>query len=147
MRLYAKDTWSQKGNLSLLSNSMKGQQYQIETEGRVEEKRKDKKGNETMELRLQGKIYKEYNGNNCYELKSLELDKRTKLLYQSKTQENSIRSSIQSRLPYIPIQMVHANYCALYPKPPCVRHEVNIQCTCCMMLLLLEPFTSFSYVP
>ena len=33
-----------------------------------------------------------------------------------KTQENSIRNSLQNSLPYILLQMVHANYCAPYPK-------------------------------
>ena len=32
------------------------------------------------------------------------------------TQENSIESSLQSHLPYISILMVHAHYCAAYPK-------------------------------
>ena len=54
-----------------------------------------------------------------------------------------IKSSLQSSLPYIPIYMVHANYCAPYPKVPCVRHKVNMWCTCCMMLLLLELSISF----
>ena len=75
--------------------------------------------------------------------KFLELDKRTKLLYQSKTQENSVKSSIQSKLPYIPIVIVHANYCTLYPKPPCIRHEINIQYTYYIMLFFLEPSMSF----
>ena len=82
----------------------------------------------------------------CYNIKSLELDKRTKLLYQSKTQENLIKSFIQSKLSYIPIQMVCANYCAPYPKQLCTRHEVNMWYTCCMMLLLLKPSTSFFHI-
>ena len=32
------------------------------------------------------------------------------------TQENSIEFQVQSSLPYILIPMVHANYCAPYPK-------------------------------
>ena len=32
------------------------------------------------------------------------------------TQENSIKSSLQNSLPYILLQMVHANYCAPYSK-------------------------------
>ena len=39
--------------------------------------------------------------------------------------------------------MVHANYCAPYPKPPCVRHEVNMWYTCCIISLFLEPSMSF----
>jgi len=31
-------------------------------------------------------------------------------------QENLIESPLQSNLPYIPIQMVYASYCAPYPK-------------------------------
>ena len=40
--------------------------------------------------------------------------------------------------------MVHASYGAPYPKVPYVRHEVNIQCTCCMTSLLLESSMSLS---
>ena len=58
-------------------------------------------------------------------------------------QENLIESSLQSSLPYIPIYMVHASYYASYPKVPCVRHEVNMWCTCCIISLLLEPSIFF----
>jgi len=61
----------------------------------------------------------------CYKFKTLELVKKMNLVL-GLTQENSIESSIQSRLFYIPIQIVYANYYAPYPKRPCVRHEVNI---------------------
>ena len=39
--------------------------------------------------------------------------------------------------------MVHASYYASYPKVPCVRHEVNMWCTCCIISLLLEPSIFF----
>ena len=42
------------------------------------------------------------------------------------TQENSMEIPLQTNLPYIPLTMVHAYYCALYPKWPCVEHEVNM---------------------
>ena len=58
-------------------------------------------------------------------------------------QENSIKSSLQSNLSYIPIHIVHASYCTSYSKVPCVRHKVNMWCICCMTSLLLEPSTSF----
>jgi len=61
----------------------------------------------------------------CYNLKFLEWDKG-QILILEKTQENSIESSLQSSLPYIPIHMVCANYCVSYPKVLCIRHEVNI---------------------
>ena len=32
------------------------------------------------------------------------------------TQENLIKSSLQNSLPYILLKIVHANYCAPYPK-------------------------------
>jgi len=63
------------------------------------------------------------------------------------TQENSIKIPLQTSLPYILLLMVHANYCAPYPKQPCVVHEVNIWYPCCMTLLVLEPFMTFSQVP
>ena len=47
-------------------------------------------------------------------------------------QENSIESSLQTSLPYILLQMVHASYCAPYPKWPCIKHEVNMCCPYCM---------------
>ena len=75
----------------------------------------------------------------CYNLKSLEWDKGQTLVLE-KTQENSIESFLQSSLPYIPIQMVCANYCASYPKWPCVKHEVNICYPCCMMSLFSRSF-------
>ena len=81
----------------------------------------------------------------CYELKSFELDKSINSCIRV-IQKNSIESSLQSCLSYIPIQMVCANYCAPYPKWPCVRHEVNIWCTCYIMSLLLELSTFFSLV-
>ena len=62
------------------------------------------------------------------------------------TQENSIESSLQDSLPYIPIHMVCASYCASYPKWPCIRHKVNMWYTCCVMSLLLEPSTPFPYI-
>ena len=42
--------------------------------------------------------------------------------------------------------MVHVHYCAPYPKQPCVEHKASMCCPCCMTLLVLEPFTKFSYV-
>ena len=39
--------------------------------------------------------------------------------------------------------MVQASYGAPYPKVPCVRYEVSMQCTGCIMSLLLEPSMSF----
>ena len=39
--------------------------------------------------------------------------------------------------------MVCASYCASYPKVPCVRYEINMQFTCCMTSLLLEPSMFF----
>ena len=64
-----------------------------------------------------------------------------------KTQENSIEIPLQNRLPYILLLMVHAHYCAPYPKQPCVEHEVNMCCPCCMTSFVLEPFTKFPFVP
>ena len=40
--------------------------------------------------------------------------------------------------------MVHAHYCAPYPKQPSIVHEVNMWYPCCMTLFVLDPFTSFS---
>jgi len=82
----------------------------------------------------------------CYNLKSLEWDKGQTLVLE-KLQENLIESFLQSSLSYIPIQMVCANYCAPYPKWPCVKHEVNMCYPCCMMSLFPKPSTSFSQVP
>ena len=48
----------------------------------------------------------------CYDLKSLEWDRRTTLVL-SNTRE---LDRVQSILPYILILMVRANYCAPYPK-------------------------------
>jgi len=62
------------------------------------------------------------------------------------TQENSIEIPLQSSLPYILLPMVRAHYCAPYPKWPCVKHEVNMCCPCCMTSLVLEPSTLFFQV-
>ena len=59
------------------------------------------------------------------------------------TQENSIEILLQTGLPYILLLMVCANYCAPYPKQPCIIHEVNMWYLCYMMLLVLEPSTTF----
>ena len=56
------------------------------------------------------------------------------------TQENSIEFQVQSGLPYILISMVHANYCAPYPKWPWVIHEANMWCSCCMTSLCSSSF-------
>jgi len=56
------------------------------------------------------------------------------------TQENSIEFLVQSSLPYILVPMVHANYCAPYPKWPWVLHEVSICCPYCMMSLCSRTF-------
>ena len=60
--------------------------------------------------------------------------------YIRETQENSIKSSLQNSLSYILLQMVHANYCAPYPKWPCVKHEANIWCPCCMTSFCFRTF-------
>ena len=75
-------------------------------------------------------------------LDPLEWDKDQTLVLE-KTQENSIESSLQSSLSYIPIHMVYASYCAFYSKVPCVRYKVNMWYIYCMISLLLESFTSF----
>ena len=56
------------------------------------------------------------------------------------TQENSIEFPVQSSLPYILVPMVHANYCAPYPKWPWVLHEVSICCPCYMTSLCSRTF-------
>ena len=45
-----------------------------------------------------------------------------------------------SSLPYILLLMVRAYYCAPYPKRPCVRHETNMCCPCCMTSLYSRTF-------
>ena len=60
------------------------------------------------------------------------------------TQENSIEIPLQTSLPYILLLMVHANYCASYPKQPCIVYEVNMWYPCCMTSLVLDPSTLFS---
>ena len=40
--------------------------------------------------------------------------------------------------------MVHAHYYAPYPKRPCIEHEINIWCLCCMTSFVLDPSTLFS---
>ena len=50
---------------------------------------------------------------------------------------------LQTSLPYILLLIVCANYCALYPKGPCVEYEVNMWYPCCMMSFVLEPSTLF----
>ena len=51
----------------------------------------------------------------CYRLKPLGLDERINS-YIGVTQENLIEIPLQTSLPYILLQMVHAKYCAPYPK-------------------------------
>ena len=51
---------------------------------------------------------------------------------------------LQTSLPYIVPQMVHANYYAPYPKLPYVEYKINIYCLCCMMSFVLESSTKFS---
>ena len=51
-----------------------------------------------------------------------------------------IKSSLQNGLPYILLPMVCASYCTPYPKWPCVKHEVNICCPCCMTSLCSRAF-------
>ena len=60
------------------------------------------------------------------------------------TQENSIEIPLQTSLPYILLPMVHAHYCAPYPKQPYVKYKVNMWYPCCMMSFVLEPSTLFS---
>ena len=70
-------------------------------------------------------------------------------------QENSIESSLQTSLPYILLQMVHASYCAPYPKWPCVKHEANMWCLYCITsfcsrtfyFLLLSPVINVVTTP
>ena len=66
----------------------------------------------------------------CYNSKLLELDYKVTLYWV--TQENSIKNSLQNSLPYILLQIVCASYCVPYPKWPCVKHEANIWCPCCI---------------
>ena len=58
------------------------------------------------------------------------------------TQENLIKFLVQSSLPYILLLMVHAHYCASYPKWPCVWYEANMCCLCGMMSLHSRTFYS-----
>ena len=53
--------------------------------------------------------------NLCYRLKPLGLDERINSCI-GVTQENLIEISLQTSLSYILLLMVHANYCAPYPK-------------------------------
>ena len=55
-------------------------------------------------------------------------------------QENLIEIPLQSNLPYILLSMVCAHYCAPYSKQPCVEHEANMCCPCCMTLLYSRTF-------
>jgi len=43
--------------------------------------------------------------------------------------------------------MVHARYCASYPKQPCVKHEANMWCPYCMMSLCSGTFYFFLSCP
>jgi len=74
-------------------------------------------------------------------VKSLEWNKGQTLVLE-KIQKNLIKSFLQSSLSYILVQMVHASYCAPYPKWPCVKHEVNIWYPCCITLLCSRTFYS-----
>ena len=67
--------------------------------------------------------------------------------YIRETQENSIEFIVQSSLPYILLLMVCAHYCAPYPKWPCVWHEANMCCPCCMMSLYSRTFYSILLSP
>ena len=40
--------------------------------------------------------------------------------------------------------MVHANYCAPYPKQLCIVYEINMWYPCCITLLVLDLSTLFS---
>ena len=40
--------------------------------------------------------------------------------------------------------MVHAHYCAAYPKQPCIVYEANMWYSCCITLFVLDPSTLFS---
>jgi len=42
--------------------------------------------------------------------------------------------------------MVHAKYCAPYPKQPYVVHKANMWCLCCMTSFVLESSTEFFQV-
>ena len=76
----------------------------------------------------------------CYKLKTLGLVKKKEPCIGF-TQENSIESSLQSSLPYILLQMVCVSYCAPYSKWPCVKHEANMWCPCCMTSLCSRTFS------
>ena len=43
--------------------------------------------------------------------------------------------------------MVHASYCASYPKWPCVKHEANMWCLCCMISFCSRTFYSLLLSP
>ena len=77
----------------------------------------------------------------CYELRPLVLDNRTTLVL-SNTRELDRELFLQTSLSYIVLQMVHTSY----PKQPCVVHEANMWCSCCMILSVLESSTKFSQV-
>jgi len=82
----------------------------------------------------------------CYNLRTLEWIQRSNSCIE-KTQENSIKSSLQNSLLYILLQMVHARYCASYSKWPCVKHEANMWCPCCMMFFCSKTFYSLLSSP
>ena len=53
-----------------------------------------------------------------------------------------MESSLQNSLSYILVQMVHAKYCAPYPKWPYIKHEANMWCPYYMILLCSRTFYS-----
>ena len=57
--------------------------------------------------------------------------------------KNSIRNSLQNSLSYILLQMVCANYCALYPKWPCIKHEANMWSLYCIISSCSRTFYNF----
>ena len=59
-------------------------------------------------------------------------------------QENLIKIPLQTSLSYILLPMVHAHYCAPYPKQPDIEYEVNMWYPYCMTSFVLEPSTLFS---
>ena len=61
----------------------------------------------------------------CYELKSLELNKRTNSCIRV-TQENSIENSIQDYLSYIQIPNSLCKLFLAYPKWPCIHHMFHM---------------------
>jgi len=97
------------------------------------------KGHKKQEMKRSRQVINSYQSEQLLWIKTQSVKSRNNSCI-GVTQENSIEFLVQHSLPFILVPMVHASYCAPYPKWPWVLHEASMCYPCCITSLCSSSF-------